>query len=219
MHAGEGGRDSCLFMLDLVAAYLKYAKRLGFQAEILNETDSSISVKLDGKGVMEAFEKESGKHCVQRVPPTESKGRRHTSMISVSIMPFSENKPIVMDLRDVDITTQRGHGAGGQHQNKVSSAVRAVHVPTGLKVFINGRDQKDNKELALAILQERVASQAREKEDSARRSAKSAQLGGGDRSGKIRTYNFISGLAQDHRTGASTGNIKGFMKGELELLQ
>jgi peptide chain release factor 1 len=176
-------------------------------------------VLIKGTGCWEAFRHESGKHVVQRIPPTESKGRRHTSVVAVAVMPLSQQTDAALPAAEIEITTQRGHGKGGQHQNKVESAVRAVHKPTGISVFINGRDQYRNKQLALEILQARVAEQKRQLAQHVHNQLKVEQLGYGSRSGKIRTYNFISSIVIDHRTGNKTHKIEEVMKGRFDLLR
>jgi peptide chain release factor 1 len=219
VHAGEGGQDSKLFARDLLSAYLRFAEKRNLQAEIVYDSDSSWSILIKGENCWETFSAESGKHVVQRIPPTESKGRRHTSVVAVAVLPlFQEARPSLC-LEDVQVTTQRGHGKGGQHQNKVESAVRAVHKPTGLTVFINGRDQYRNKQLALEILQARVSERKRQSVEGQRNAFKMKQLGYGSRSGKIRTYNFINSMVIDHRTGKKTHRIDDVMKGEFDLLR
>ena len=142
---------------------------------------------ITGRGVWEAFKGESGKHVVQRVPPTENRGRRHTSVISIAVLPFDEGLPESLDLKDVDITTARGSGPGGQHRNTTDSCVRAVHKPTGLSVVIDSRQQGQNKTLALQILSQRLQDrqiQAQKQETDIRRKE---QLGAGSRSGSAFT--------------------------------
>lgn len=219
IHAGEGGKDSRLFAWDLLTAYIKFAQSLGFKSEIVYDSDSSWSVLIKGNGCWEAFCHESGKHVVQRIPPTESKGRRHTSVVAVAVMPLDKNNNEDLPMSEVEIITQRGHGSGGQNQNKVESAVRAIHKPTGINVFINGRDQYRNKQLALEILKARVASDRLQSAQHSRNRLKSEQLGHGSRSGKIRTYNFINSVVIDHRSGKKTHRINEVMKGRFELLR
>ncbi len=216
--AGTGGEDSKLFLVDLFRAYLKYADRLGIESEIIDLTDSSVSIKLDGKGAWEAFKSESGKHVVQRIPPTETKGRRHTSVISVSVMPFPEELDCILDLNEVDITTTRGGGPGGQAINKLENTVIAIHNPTGIRVRIQTRSQHTSKKMALTVLAGKVAKKKQDDLHGSISKNKQEQLGGGERSGKIRTYNFISGQATDHRTGRRTGDLKALMKGSFDLL-
>lgn len=183
------------------------------------DSESSHSLKISGVNCWEAFAKEAGKHIVQRVPPTESKGRRHTSTVSVAVLPIMQESDTPLCLQEVEIITQCGHGKGGQNQNKVESAVRAIHRPSGISVFINGRDQYRNKQLALEILQARLRQRARDAAVKEHSDNKAAQIGYGDRSGKIRTYNFISSQVTDHRSGAKTHRIDEVMKGKFNLLR
>jgi peptide chain release factor 1 len=217
---GEGGQDSKLFVDDLLSAYIKYGTSLGFRSEILTSELGHCIVRFSGKGVWKAFKNEPGKHCVQRVPPTERGGRRQTSMISVAVLTLPpENHQEPLREQDLKITCQTGkQKAGGQNVNKVHSAVRAVHMPTGLSVFINGRDQGQNKKEALKILTAKVNQRRYEKEAEAYYSNRKKQLGGGGRGEKIRTYNFIESRIVDHRLGTKTGNIKEVMKGNFKLI-
>jgi peptide chain release factor 1 len=202
-----------------MAAYLRYARDSGFSSEIVYESDSAWSLKISGKNCWEFFRNESGKHIVQRIPPTESRGRRHTSTVSVAVLPLvQQHAANDVPAQEIEIITQRGHGKGGQHQNKVESAVRAIHKPTGISVFINGRDQHRNKELALEILKARLVERKREAVHAEHNRDKSAQIGFGHRSGKIRTYNFINSYVLDHRTGRRTHRIEEVMKGKFDLL-
>ena len=202
-----------------MAAYIRYAQFLGFACEIVYDSDSSWSLKITGDKCWEHFRHESGKHVVQRVPPTESRGRRHTSIVSVAVLNLKPQTETSLPSDEVEIIAQRGHGKGGQHQNKVSSAIRAVHKPTGIRVFINGRDQYQNKQLALQILAAKVAEMKREAIAQEHNRAKVEQLGFGTRSGKSRTYNFVNGFAIDHRTGRKTHRIEEVMKGKFDLLR
>jgi peptide chain release factor 1 len=214
IHAGEGGADSRSFARDLLAAYLRYARDAGFSSEIIYESESAWSVKISGNNCWDLFSNESGKHIVQRVPPTESRGRRHTSTVSVAVLPLVRDQSANdVPAAEIEIITQRGHGKGGQHQNKVESAVRAIHV------FINGRDQHRNKDLALEILKARLLERKREAAHQEQNRHKSAQIGFGHRSGKIRTYNFINSYVLDHRTGKRTHRIEEVMKGKFDLLK
>ena len=156
---------------------------------------------------------------VQRIPPTESRGRRHTSVVAIAVLPLRKDVDAPLPMAEIDITTQRGHGSGGQNQNKVESAVRVVHRPSGITVFINGRDQHRNKQLALEILQARLADENRQKVQQQHNRLKIEQLGYGTRSGKIRTYNFINSIIIDHRTGQKTHRLSDVMKGRLDLLR
>jgi len=209
-----------LFVHDLAAAYTKYAARLKFKSEILATSDSQVTLKITGKNVWGAFQHESGKHVVQRCPPTENKGRRHTSTISVAVLPLPPERE--MDLlpeSEVEVKTQRGHGKGGQHQNKTDSAVRMVHKATKLSVFINGRDQQANRREALRILTSRVRQQQQQQKEVAYHSDRKAQMGGGKRSDKRRTYNFLESRAVDHVLGKKSKQVKEIIqKGRFDLL-
>jgi peptide chain release factor 1 len=182
-------------------------------------------LKVMGKNVWTAFKNEPGKHVVQRVPPTERSGRWQTSVISVAVLPLPpENKLVPLQEKDLEITTQTGkQKAGGQNVNKVASAVRMKHKPTGLSVFINGRDQGQNKKEALHVLTARVNQLRLDKTASDYDNLRTGQMKGigdklGGRGDKIRTYNFIKSRVVDHRLGVKTGNIKEVMKGNLTLL-
>ena len=175
---------------------------------------------MSGAGCWDLFSGESGKHVVQRIPPTESRGRRHTSVVAVAVLPLCKHSDATAPpMSEIAITTQCGHGKGGQHQNKVETAVRAVHVPSGITVFINGRDQHRNKQLAIEILQARVADQRSQIIRRQHNQLKVEQLGSGNRSGKIRTYNFINSIVIDHRLATKTHKIADVMNGRFDLLR
>jgi peptide chain release factor 1 len=208
-----------MFVHELLGVYVKWAASKSLSGEILLSTEGHVVAKFAGPNVWDAFKHEGGKHCVQRVPPTESNGRRHTSMVSVAVLPIPEERTLKpLPENEIEVTCQTGHGPGGQHQNKTASAVRMVHKPTKLMVFINGKDQHANRREALKILTAKVRSQEHEKVSQAYNDQRKAQLGTGGRGDKIRTYNFIDSRAVDHRTGKKTGNLKGLMKGDLSLL-
>lgn len=219
IHAGEGGEDSRLFARDLLTAYLRFAERRGLNCEIVYTSESAWSLHVTGDGCWEAFRNESGKHVVQRVPATESRGRRHTSVVAVAVLPLEKRAEARLQDDEVEIVTQKGHGKGGQNQNKVESAVRAIHRATGMSVFINGRDQFRNKQLALEILAAKVADAQQNALDRDRNQLKAEQVGYGSRSGKARTYNFINSIVIDHRTGFKTSQVGEVMKGRFELLK
>jgi peptide chain release factor 1 len=204
---------------DLSAAYLKYGQSLGYQAEMLSSTAGHDIVKFTGKGVWKAFKNESGKHVVQRIPPTEKNGKRQTSVISVAVLPLPPvAKKDEIPERDLEITTTKGTGPGGQNKNKVESAVRIVHKPTKLAVFIDGRDQGQNKREALAIITARVRQHYEEKQTAAYNSQRKQQMGDGGRGDKVRTYNFIKSRVVDHRLGVKTRNVEAIMKGKFSIL-
>lgn len=213
-------------MTDLLTTYEKYAAILGFKTENIHQENGHAILKVMGRNVWNAFKHEPGKHVVQRVPPTERSGRWQTSVISVAVLPLPpENKLEPLAEKDLEVTTQTGkQKAGGQNVNKVASAVRMKHKPTGISVFINGRDQGQNKKEALHILTARV-NQLRLDRNAAeyenlRETQMKGQNGGrlGGRGDKIRTYNFIKSRVVDHRLGVRTGNIKEVMKGNLKTL-
>jgi peptide chain release factor 1 len=162
------------------------------------------------------FEKEGGKHVVQRISPTERHGRRHTSVVAVSVIPIVDNSYQIKD-SDIEIMTQRGHGKGGQHQNKTESAVRMRHKPSGIEVFINGRDQKTNKRVALAILSARIQEKVQSERHNERNNLKRDQISDMGRSDKVRTYNFMEDRVVDHRTNKRC-SIREIEKGGFEKL-
>jgi peptide chain release factor 1 len=179
-----------------------------------------VVVKFTGRDAGKLFRHEPGKHCVQRVPPTEKKGRRHTSLVTVAVLPMPpDNEPRPLPDDELEVKTQPGHGPGGQHQNKTASAVRMTHKPTGLQVFINGRDQHSNRREALRILTARVNEHLAEQSNREYARLRKSQRDGGGRGNKVRTYNFIGeGRVVDHRLGVKTRKVKEVMKGRFELL-
>ena len=205
-------------MTELFSAYLKYAKNIGINAELLESSEGHVIAKLNGTNVGLAFQHEGGQHCCQRVPETETKGRKQTSYVKVGILPIREETYDPIPDSDFETTTQTGHGKGGQHQNKTESAVRMKHLPTGLSVFINGRDQHANKREARKILTARVAELRKAENNSDYAANRRQQMGEGNRGDKIRTYNFMEGRVVDHRLNTKTGNVKGIMKGDFHLL-
>lgn len=176
-------------------------------------------MKVWGPGTGQAFINETGQHIVQRVPPTEKKGRRQTSVICVAVLPIpSETELKSLPESELEITATKGTGPGGQHKNKSHTCIRAKHKPTGIEVVIDERSQQQSKRQAIRILTARVAEQKLQKERNEFSDNRKAQLGDGNRGGKIRTYNFINSQVTNHRTGKKTGNIKEVMKGNLGLI-
>jgi len=215
---GEGGEDSKIFVDELLSAYLKYAKTLNLKSELLESTNGHVTVRFFGKGAGNAFQYEGGQHCCQRIPPTESKGRKQTSYIKVAILPIYKQNGFILKESDLEVTTQGGHGKGGQHQNRTDSAVRMKHLPTKLSVFINGRDQHSNRRTALKVLAAKVQDHYRAKSDEKYNRLRRFLVGSGNRGDKIRTYNFMESRCVDHRFSIKTKNIKRVMKGEFSLI-
>ncbi len=218
MHAGEGGSDAKLFVKDLRYAYCKYAERQNLKWEIVTNEASHSIILVSGKNANETFKHEPGKHCVQRIPPTERGSRSHTSIISVAVLPIYEHTNVKLNPDDLDIQATKGSGPGGQNKNKVSSMIRMKHKPTGIVVCIDGRDQIHNKKKALKILTARVNARDKEKSLSSYNAHRQSQLDGGGRSNKVRTYNFIKQRVVDHRLNKKTRRIDDVMKGRLELI-
>ncbi|RPG81683.1 MAG: peptide chain release factor 1 [Crocinitomicaceae bacterium TMED114] len=225
VRAGTGGDEAALWAGDLFRMYVRYCESKGWKVESVGSHAGSsggykeVVARVSGEGVFGHLKYESGTHRVQRVPATESQGRIHTSAATVAILPEAEATDVTLDLKDVRKDTFRASGAGGQHVNKTESAVRLTHLPTGIVVECqDGRSQHANYEQALGVLRARLW----EAEDQARRAAEAAerksQVGTGDRSGKIRTYNYPQGRVTDHRIGMTLHALERLLGGELEEL-
>ena len=225
LRGGVGGEESALFAHSLLRMYTMYAQSRGWKMDIvsINETElggvKECSVLIEGEGAFSRLKFESGVHRVQRVPETESGGRIHTSAATVAVLPEAEDVECVIDAKDLQIDTFRASGAGGQHVNKTESAIRITHLPTGLVVECQDeRSQYKNKDKAMKVLRSRLYELEREKQESAEAAARRSQVGSGDRSERIRTYNFPQGRVTDHRIGLTLYKIESIMDGSLDEL-
>ena len=227
IRAGIGGEEGALFAADLLRMYTMYAERKGWTLSIVNENDTELggvkeaSVTIEGQGAWSRLKFEAGTHRVQRVPETESSGRIQTSAATVAVMPEAEEVEFTIDPKDLQIDTFRSSGAGGQHVNKTESAIRITHLPTGTVVECQDeRSQYKNKDRAMKILRSKLYEAQQEKQNAAIAAQRKSQVGTGDRSGKIRTYNFPQNRVTDHRlTGdAKNFNIAAIINGDLDPL-
>ena len=223
IRSGTGGEEAALFAHSLLRMYSMYAQKQGWKFEIagLNETElggvKECAVLMEGEDVYGRLKFESGVHRVQRVPETESGGRIHTSAATVAVLPEAEDVEIQIDPKDLQIDTYRSSGAGGQHVNKTESAIRITHLPTGLVVECQDeRSQYKNKDKAMKVLRSRLLEREREKQDAQTAAARKSQVGSGDRSQRVRTYNFPQGRVTDHRIGLTLYQIDAIMDGELD---
>ncbi|MFN3860722.1 MAG: peptide chain release factor 1 [Roseateles sp.] len=228
IRAGTGGDESALFAGDLARMYLRFAERQGWRTEILSENVSDLGgykelvVRIEGDGVYGRLKFESGGHRVQRVPATETQGRIHTSACTVAVMPEpDEAEAITLNPADLRIDTFRASGAGGQHINKTDSAVRVVHLPTGIVAECqDGRSQHSNKAKALQVLQARIQEKERSERAAKEAATRKSLIGSGDRSDRIRTYNFPQGRLTDHRINLTLYKLGQIMDGDLnEVIQ
>ena len=223
IRAGAGGEEAALFAGTLFRMYGMYAERKHWQVEILNENATElggykeISFMVTGKGAYSRLKFESGVHRVQRVPDTESSGRIHTSTATVAVLPVVEDVEIDINPADIKMEVFRSSGAGGQHINKTSSAVRLIHIPTGIVAECQTqRSQLQNREYAMNLLKSRLYDIEKQKQDSQIANARKSQVGSGDRSEKIRTYNYPQGRITDHRIGFSIYQMENFLNGDLD---
>ena len=223
IRGGTGGEEAALFAYDLYRMYTAYAQRRGWCTEIvgLNETElggfKEVSVLIDGEGAWSRLKYESGAHRVQRVPETETQGRIHTSAATVAVLPEAEEVEVHIDPKDLQIDTFRSSGAGGQHINKTSSAIRVTHLPTGMVVECQDeRSQHKNKEKALKVLRARLLDQEQSKADAQLAQERKSQVGSGDRSQRIRTYNFPQSRVTDHRIGLTLYKLEEVLAGDLD---
>lgn len=223
VRAGVGGEEAALFAEELATMYRKYADSKGWTVSIVDESESPLggykeaSFEIRGKDVYKILRFETGVHRVQRVPSTEKTGRLHTSTASVAVLPIRKKSNFVLDPTELEFETSRGGGKGGQNVNKVETAVRVIHKPTGLWVRATGeRSQGANKETALSILSAKLEQIEEEKESAKFASERKGQIGTASRSEKIRTYNFPQNRVTDQRIKKSLHNIEGFMQGNIE---
>ena len=218
---GTGGDEAALFAADLLRMYQRFAETQGWQFEILDQQDSDlggikdVSVSIKGEGVFAKLKYESGVHRVQRVPETEAQGRVHTSAATVAVLPEAEEVDLQIPASDIRIDTMRASGAGGQHVNTTDSAVRITHLPTGMIVTSAQKSQHRNRDMAMQVLRARLYALERERVDNARAADRKAQVGSGDRSERIRTYNFPQGRLTDHRINLTLYALPQIIAGDL----
>jgi len=223
VRAGTGGEEAALFAADLLRMYTRYAERSGWRVELMSSTESATGgfkeaiVLIKGEKVYQRFKFEAGVHRVQRVPATEAQGRIHTSACTVAVLPEADElDEIALDSRDLEITVCRSSGAGGQHVNTTDSAVRVVHKPSGLVVECQDeRSQIKNREKALKVLRSRLLEKAQREQQEAISADRKNQVGSGDRSERIRTYNFPQSRVTDHRINLTLYKLSEVMEGDL----
>ena len=223
IRGGAGGEESALFSAVLFRMYTMYAEKRGYRVEVVNVNETElggykeISFMIEGDGAYSRFKYESGVHRVQRVPETESQGRVHTSTTTVAVLPEAEDVELEIDPKDLKIDTFRSSGAGGQHINKTSSAIRVTHIPTGTVVECQDeRSQYKNKDKALKVLKSRLLKEKQDKQASEIAADRKSQVGTGDRSERIRTYNYPQGRLTDHRIGLTLYKLEDILNGNLD---
>ena len=219
---GTGGEEAALFAGDLLRMYQRYCETRGWTFDVIEEQQSEIGgikevvVHIKGEGVFARMKYESGVHRVQRVPETESGGRVHTSAATVAVLPEAEDVDIHIDANDLRIDTMRSSGAGGQHVNTTDSAVRITHLPTGLVVTSSEKSQHRNREIAMQVLKTRLFDMERQRVHDERSADRKSQVGSGDRSERIRTYNFPQGRMTDHRINLTLYRLDQILAGDLD---
>jgi peptide chain release factor 1 len=227
IRAGTGGEEAALFAADLLRMYTRYAEQQGWKAEILSATPSGthgfreVVLEIKGRGAYSHFKFEGGPHRVQRVPETESSGRLHTSAATVAVLPEAEDVEVHINQDDLEIDTFRASSAGGQNVQKNETAIRIKHKPSGLVVSCQDeRSQLQNKEKALRMLRARLYERMQEEQERQQDAARRSQVASGDRSDKIRTYNFPQNRVTDHRIGVTLYNLASFIEGDIgEMVQ
>ncbi len=223
IRAGTGGNEAALFAGNLFRMYTRYAERQGWRVELLSAAESEIGgfkeviALISGQGVYSRFKFESGTHRVQRVPETEAQGRIHTSACTVAVLPEAEDVEIQIDPTELRVDVFRASGAGGQHVNKTESAVRITHIPTGVVVSCQDeKSQHKNRAKAMKVLQARLLDAMRAQQDAKTAADRKSQVGSGDRSERIRTYNFPQGRCTDHRINLTLYRLEAIMEGDLD---
>ena len=219
---GTGGEEAALFAGDLLRMYQRYAETSGWTFEVIEEQQTELGgikelvAHVKGEGVFARLKYESGVHRVQRIPETESGGRIHTSAATVAVLPEAEDVEVQIDANDLRIDTMRSSGAGGQHVNTTDSAVRITHLPSGLVVTSSEKSQHRNREIAMQVLKTRLFNIKRQRAEQERSAARKSQVGSGDRSERIRTYNFPQGRMSDHRINLTLYKLDQVMQGDLD---
>ena len=223
IRAGTGGAEAALFAGDLYRMYLKHADRKGWKAEVMSESEGDLGgykeiiLRISGQDVYSQLKFEAGAHRVQRVPETEAQGRIHTSACTVAVLPEVEEVEFDINPADLKIDTYRASGAGGQHVNKTESAIRITHLPTGVVVECQDeRSQHKNRARAMSLLQSRILSAEQDKQSAEIAASRKLQVGSGDRSERIRTYNFPQGRLTDHRINLTLYRLETIMEGDLD---
>jgi len=223
LRAGTGGDEACIFVEDIFRMYTMYFKEKGWTYEVINTSEGGvkgfkeISMEVRGEGIYGTLKFESGVHRVQRVPETESQGRVHTSAITVAVLPEAQEVDFELDMNEVRKDTFRASGAGGQHINKTESAIRLTHIPTGMVVECqDGRSQHKNLEQAISVLRSRLYQMELQKAHDERAEQRRSLVSTGDRSAKIRTYNYPQGRITDHRINKTIYNLSAFMNGDIQ---